>query len=264
MVSGNLAAVSGSTGDIAAGGSSTAIGVTISTATAGTVSGTVGVALTSDGTGVDTLGTTPLGTPVASYNAAGNFSTASNPNGVWSYRDNGAVLTTAGTGSNYARWSNNQAIPNSASITENTTTTTQNYSNTINLPVGYLNLDPESLANAAVQFTAPTAGVYTFTGSFLGTDTGEQAHAVAISVNGTTVQTGTITSYGQSVAINLTETLAAGGTAVFASDTGAWYSNLSTGLSLAVSASSGTLVPVSVTIDNYATAAIQQSSAPAP
>ncbi len=82
-----------------------------------------------------------------------------------------AALHTAATGANFARWSNNEAIPNSASVIENTATTTQTYSNTIVLPTTYLNLDPEDVGNVGVEFTAPTAGVYTFTGSFLGTDT---------------------------------------------------------------------------------------------
>jgi hypothetical protein len=87
-VTGNLLGASGSTGDIAAGGNSTALGVSISTAAAGTVSGSVDVALTSDGTGVDTLGRTQIGTR----------------NGAWSYLVGGTLLSTSSSGSNFARW----------------------------------------------------------------------------------------------------------------------------------------------------------------
>jgi hypothetical protein len=60
----------------------------------------------------------------------------------------------------------NEAIPDSATITENTASTTQTDSNTIILPPSDLNLDQENVGNVAVRFTAPTAGIYTFTGSF--------------------------------------------------------------------------------------------------
>ena len=60
-VTGGLRDASGATGDLGAGGSSNALTVSFSTATAGVVSGTVAVALTSDGAGVDSLGTTSLG-----------------------------------------------------------------------------------------------------------------------------------------------------------------------------------------------------------
>jgi hypothetical protein len=262
VVSGNLTGVSGNAGDIAAGGSGT-LAVTFSTASAGVINGSVNVALTSDGTGVDTLGLTPLGSAGAGYSAEGEFSVASNANGVWSYLAGGTLLSTSGSGSNFARWDNNSSIPTSASVTQNTTSTTQTYSNTIQLPPSELNLDPESLANVGVVFTAPDAGVYTFSGAFAGTDVNEQSHTVAVVVNGSTVESGTIGSFGQSVAIGLTETLAAGAVVAFDSNTGASFSNLSTGLALTVASNGSAVVPVGATIDNYATAAIQQVSGPA-
>jgi hypothetical protein len=256
-VTGNLTGASGSTGDIAAGGSDTSsVTVSFSTATAGYINGTAIVALTSNGTGVDTLGQTPL--YGATYSAVNNFSTLSNPNGVWAYLTDGNPLSVGSSGSNYASWWNGGSIPDSATITENTTTTTQTYSNTVNLPPNYLNLDPESVGNVAVQFTAPTAGVYTFTGGYLGTDVDENAHTVAVIVNGTTAESGTISSYGQTIDIALTETLAAGGIVDFVSESPSSYNNLGTGLKMVVTTGAGAAVPVTATIDNYATAAIQQ------
>jgi hypothetical protein len=77
-VSGGVLSASGSTRDIAAGGSNAgALNVSVSTATAGTTSGTAEVALISDGTGIDTLGTTSLGTIAVQVGATiDNYATA--------------------------------------------------------------------------------------------------------------------------------------------------------------------------------------------
>ncbi|KYK44650.1 hypothetical protein A1D31_36545 [Bradyrhizobium liaoningense] len=69
--SGNITA-NGSTSAIAAQASSSALNVAFSTAAAGIVSGTVTLALTSDGTGIDGLGTTGLGQQAVSVNATVN------------------------------------------------------------------------------------------------------------------------------------------------------------------------------------------------
>ena len=61
-ITGNLLSAAGATPDVAAGGSSNAVHVSFSTANAGTISGTVALTGSSDGTGIDSLGTTVLGT----------------------------------------------------------------------------------------------------------------------------------------------------------------------------------------------------------
>ncbi|HEY1935546.1 MAG TPA: VWD domain-containing protein [Acetobacteraceae bacterium] len=62
-VTGNLLSATGTTPDIAAGASNnSALTVSFSTASAGIITGDAAVAETSDGSGVDTLGTTSLGT----------------------------------------------------------------------------------------------------------------------------------------------------------------------------------------------------------
>lgn len=69
--SGNITA-SGTTGDIAAQASSSTITAHFSTAAAGVVSGAVTVALASDGSGIDGLGTTSLGQQTVSVNPTVN------------------------------------------------------------------------------------------------------------------------------------------------------------------------------------------------
>ena len=60
-----------------AGADTTSLNVSFSTATAGTISGTAAVALTSDGTGIDNLGTTSLGTTNVPVTATiDNYATA--------------------------------------------------------------------------------------------------------------------------------------------------------------------------------------------
>jgi hypothetical protein len=76
-VTGDLQGASGATGDIGAGGSSNALTVSFSTAIAGVVSGTAAVALTSDGAGVDSLGTTLPGADEVPVTATiDNYATA--------------------------------------------------------------------------------------------------------------------------------------------------------------------------------------------
>ena len=67
----------GATGDIAAGASSNAITIGFSTATAGSVTGSVTLGLTTDGTGIDGLGTAALSDGIVNVSATvNNFATA--------------------------------------------------------------------------------------------------------------------------------------------------------------------------------------------
>ncbi|MGA3402999.1 MAG: choice-of-anchor D domain-containing protein, partial [Acetobacteraceae bacterium] len=252
----------GATGDIAAGSSDdTSIGVEIPTETAGYEFGYADLALTSDGAGVDTLGLTSLDGG-STWSAVNDFSLASNANGVWSYLSDGALLTGTTSGSTYQSWNNGGSQPNAAFVTLNPTSTTQAYSGTVVLPPTYLDLDPQGTGNVSVEFTAPSDGAYTFSGSVLGVDTNEHAHEVAIAVDGSVVASATLSAYQQVIPLDLTETLTAGDTVDFISYSGPGDQpdNLGTGLSLTVTDGYGDDVPVSATIDNYATAAIEQGS----
>jgi len=174
-----------------------------------------------------------------SYSAVGDFSGTDNPDGVWSYGytvNGGETLFTQAFTSipGFDYWNSGQPVPDSFSVGKNVSGSTVTFE-TINDPANYLWLDPETAASVDVTFTAPAAGTYSVTGSFLGIDTNEQAHDVEIYVNGTPVFDQEVDQYDQSQAFNLTETLAAGSTVEFAVDTGfSTYEFLSTGLSAIV------------------------------
>jgi PEP-CTERM motif len=118
---------------------------------------------------------------------------------------------------NLPAWSNLQSMPDTAYVVLNNTLATVNYSTTVNLPSAYIALDPQSIANVAVNFLAPSAGVYQITGNFLGIDTGEYLHPVEIvgSTELTPLFSGTIGSYGAKDAFSFDATLAAGETLSF-------------------------------------------------
>ncbi len=184
-----------------------------------------------------------------SYNVVTEFSNASNPNGVWTYNYNGtayigsqAVNNFVGTG--LAGWWTRQPIPNSLIILQNVTGSTVDYL-TIQDPTNTLWMDPEG-GNVSVVFTAPSAGTYTITGSFLGIDTFENSHPVEILDNGAIIWKGTISSFGAKDSFNLAETLNAGGTITFlvgTGSTGCSYCDLSTGLSATVTSGTITTTP---------------------
>jgi hypothetical protein len=171
-----------------------------------------------------------------SYNVVTGFSSTSNPNGVWTYYYNGTAYTDSQGVSNYAGtglpgWSTSEPIPNLLYIVQNVTGSTVSYL-TVRDPTNTLWMDPES-GSVSVVFTAPSAGTYTITGSFLGIDTFENSHPVEILDNGTVVWIGTISSYGGKDSFSLSETLSAGGTITFLVGTGSSgcsYCDLSTGL----------------------------------
>ncbi len=123
--------------------------------------------------------------------AVGDFSTASNPNGVWSYSAAGALLTQVSTGTGFVDWNDGENSPNYAYVAQNTSGSTIS-DLTIVDPTDALWLDPQGKPSVDVIYTAPTAGFYTISGQFLGIDTGENAHPVAITANGATVFDSTI------------------------------------------------------------------------
>ncbi len=88
----------GTTGDIAAQGSSSAISATVSTASAGTIAGSVTLNLQSDGTGIDGFGPTADGTATVAINATvDNYAVAAleetSGGGTWSQSGNDYTLS---------------------------------------------------------------------------------------------------------------------------------------------------------------------------
>jgi hypothetical protein len=203
----------------------------------------LGVALVAVSLGVSAASAAPPATG-ASYSAFKQFSARNNPNGTWSYLYGGTLYSGAdksykicGVGG-FKGWNTQMSIPNSATIAadeKGKATCTTN--NTVVVPAHYVLMDPESYANVDVKWTAPSKGTYALTGVFRGCDTRELSHPVAILYNGSSIYSNTISSYGQKVTFSLSETVSAGATIDFLSETGSTYSNLSTGLQATITKS---------------------------
>jgi hypothetical protein len=170
------------------------------------------------------------------YKVVGGFSKTANPNGPWSFRAAGTMLTVASAQRGDPTlhfWSNAQAMPSAALVGRNYSATPYDGTTTV-IPDDYLDLDSESVANAGARFTAPISGTYAFKGDFEGLDRSEAAHTVAVLYNGTMVWSGTIGGYGQHAPFSGRVVLKAGDTMDFVSETDGSYKNLSTGLKLTI------------------------------
>ncbi len=172
------------------------------------------------------------------YDLVAGFS-GSNPNGVWSYVANGSLMGTysaacPGSPTGIACWSNSQSVPNLARVEANTTSGVFT-SGTVVYSVGYLNIDPQSIVNAGVQFTAPTTGTYAFSGNFIGDDSTGNSHGVSIVLNGSTslFSGAAITGTSSTDSFSFNQPLTAGDTVLFTvgqATTGLTYGYLTTGL----------------------------------
>ncbi len=160
------------------------------------------------------------------------FSLKQNPNGQWSYLAAGELQTKTlkkcGNVKRLLCWWNGGQVPNSAVVGANKSGSTVSFY-TIVLPAKYLLLDPENLSDVAVQWTASSTGTVRVTGNFLGVDTNEQSHDVAVLHDGVAVKSFTIGQYQQQVPFAVTVDVAPGDTISFASYTNG-YAYLSTGL----------------------------------
>ncbi|HEX4180045.1 MAG TPA: PEPxxWA-CTERM sorting domain-containing protein [Caulobacteraceae bacterium] len=176
----------------------------------------------------------------ASYDAVTGFSS---PGSIWSYSAAGTALTDLvsppnGLGNLPFLW-NQGAVPYSVTLSQNATSSEVDFE-TIRAAPNSLSLDPESLANVAVTFTAPSAGRYTFSSVFTGDDVGEHTHGVEVDVNGSSAFTDTIASFGATASFGEAVTLTKGDTISFLVDGGSLdncgFCNLSTGLTATISA----------------------------
>jgi hypothetical protein len=175
----------------------------------------------------------------AIYNAVADFSIAHNPDGTWSYRSDGSLLgyvnkdcDALGMACNW----NGKPVCNSAIVGASKAGGPISFL-TIRSPADHLVIDPESVASVSVRWTAPTSGAFEIQGDFLGIDTSERSHPVAILDNAKqNIYSNTVSSYGQRVAFDLTRKLAQGETIDFVVSTGSACSYLSTGLKVTVKA----------------------------
>jgi hypothetical protein len=180
------------------------------------------------------------GHAAVTYDAVQGFS-LSNPSTVWSYSYAGAPFaisesTPNGLGVPY--WWTGGNVPVSGIIGQNVSGSTVAVETIVD-PNNTLWLDPESLSNVAVTFTAPAAGKYTITGSFLGIDTGERSHGVEVLNGVTPIFSDTIGAFGATDSFSDTVTLTKDGTISFLVEGGSLadcgYCNLSTGLTAQIS-----------------------------
>jgi hypothetical protein len=142
----------------------------------------------------------------ASYDPATDFSTTTNPNGVWTYGSSTTLGGTYGTfvkngtfdGLNY--WQEGTGTPGNSDalpwIAVNPSSSTVDYS-TLHVNPGELTLHPGVTGHYAVlRFTAPTAGQYDVNSDFFGQDSvGPTTTDVHVLVNGTTTFNGLINDY---------------------------------------------------------------------
>jgi hypothetical protein len=192
------------------------------------------------------LGLNTVTATASTYDAVADFSAVNNSNGVWSYLDNGSILTNHNA-SGLPNWWNGQPIPNSVFIGQNTSGSTVNNA-TLQIPTGYLVIDPEA-HTATVEFTAAVTGSYTISGQFIGADIFENAHSVSIFNNGTSLWSNTISSIGQADTFSITANILAGSTIdfkVLTGSSGCSYCNLSTGLQATIVAPAAVPVPSAI------------------
>jgi hypothetical protein len=139
---------------------------------------------------------------VTSWDAAGDFSAVSNPNGPWSYgwsatRGSGFNLDTLTTniiGVDAWNYSSTQVEPD---VFHNGTSTIIAPAGTNPIPAGGLAFHPgPSGQNAIVRWTAPSTGSYTVAATFTGRDNARGTTTdVAVLSNGVTIWSGEVDGY---------------------------------------------------------------------
>jgi hypothetical protein len=127
---------------------------------------------------------------VTYYDALKQFSTKSNPEGVWSYM--GSELLTF-SHSHYKGvkgldgWSNGENVGRVTVLKNKTGNPVSLFHGDLVIPVDHLMLDGEDNGEGAiVQFTAPVAGTYSIKGDFLSLARNGGLHGAYILLNGQT------------------------------------------------------------------------------
>ena len=188
----------------------------------------------------------------ATYDAVGDFSIASNPNGVWAYGTGLAgstftALPVSGTsllGSNsFDYWQVTDPVDLVPLVGKNVGSDPIIFS-TVLVPTGVLEVHPGPSTDTIVQFTAPTAGSYTLSTSFELLDISPSGVTAEVYNNGTQLFSDTLTSPGanqgtdtpgQSVSFSDTLHLNAGDTLSFAVNNDGNFLFDSTGLTATIS-----------------------------
>jgi len=156
------------------------------------------------------------------HSALSDFSLAGNPIGAWSCLYNNALMMTPvsnGAIAGLIDWQGAVVIgygEGVGKVVQSTPVTAifDNGQDSFIFPTDHLFLST-ALGNITVRFTAPSSGLYTVTGDFLGIETAQVAHSVVILLNGAQIVSGTIATYNQSFPFTLTQTLHVGDTVDF-------------------------------------------------
>ncbi len=143
---------------------------------------------------------------VGTYDLAADFSTATNPNGAWSYGYSttlgGALVLHASTSphpaySTISNWHTDLGYGVPVILRNSTAGTVTNDTGTIVLNPGQLASHPGTSGEfSIVRFTAPTAGLFNVTGAFQGADLFGATTDVHILLNGSSVLAGNVTGFG--------------------------------------------------------------------
>ena len=154
-----------------------------------------------------------LSAQAALYDAATDFSSTSNPNGVWSYgwsQTLGAAFNSdtdvQNLGSGVVQWRGDQP-PNAdgnPSVFKNTTAS-QVTIGTVTMPANSLAFHPGSAGqDSVVRFTAPTAGSYLVAATFAGLDyVGPTSTDVHVMVGGVSYFSSVVNGFGPGSATSL-------------------------------------------------------------
>lgn len=175
------------------------------------------------------------------FNAATDFSTSSNPNGVWSY--GGATtldgdfspFTSKGVVSGVGYWANTTGLA-APIVFHNGTQQSISLASWV-LPAGQLAFHPGASGTYTfVRFVAPESGVYSLDAVFTGIDTRGTTTDVHVLLNHAGLFAGSINGYGSSAAYSSVLALAAGTVLDFAVGFGAngTYNNDSTAISVRI------------------------------
>ena len=159
----------------------------------------------------------------ADFDAAADFSSSSNPNGVWSYgysttlggtfnlyTENGDFPNPNGSLTGLDYWGQNIGLHNPAVI-HNGTGSTILINGTATYQPGQLGLHPgPDGEDSIVRFTVSTAATYSLSSSFAGIDTVGTTTDVYVLLNGASLFDGLINGFGANASYSQTLALASG------------------------------------------------------
>jgi PEP-CTERM motif-containing protein len=194
------------------------------------------------------------------WNAVTDFSTSTNPNGAWSYGEGNAgtsftaftqAFTNSGgpltiSGGSVQYWESSSSNFGVPLIGENFGPGVGTCCSTVLIPTGVLWIHPGQSDDAILRWTAPVAGIYSFSGTLALLDTSPTGVLAEGFKNGTLLGSTTLTSpaavlsppsFGPSVPFSGVVSLVAGDILTFAINNNGNFSDDSTALTLEISSS---------------------------